>query len=178
MIELEDSRAGKIADVMSNKSAKKILNILSEKEMSVNEIGRELGMRLNSVLYNIKNLVESGLIEETKGFLWSIKGKRIKKYKISNKRIVISPRRLVSGVIPAVLISGIVAFGIKLLTDTKFVGNSIAKEASKISAPAFEIARQSNGTAQSAWLWFLAGALFGLFVYLIWNLVMRKFRFK
>lgn len=190
MINLEDPRTGKIADVISNKSAKRILAILSEKDMSINEIGKELGMRLNSVLYNIKKLVESGLIEETKVFLWSVKGKRIRKYRVVNKKIVISPKRLIRGIIPAVLISGAVAFAIKLWTIslieregvkelTKKATDIVSEKAGGAASIATQLPVEKTseiiGTTQNAWLWFFAGALFGLVVYLVWNLISRNF---
>lgn len=190
MIDLEDPRTGKIADIISNKTAKRILGILAEREMGVNELSRELGMRINSVLYNVRKLVESGLIEETKEIFWSVKGRRIKRYKVVNKRIVIFPRRLISGVIPTVLISVVVAFAIKLWSSSLISRESVkltkkavdivkeaAGEAASISAQNLPVEKSSEiiNILQGPWLWFLGGALFGLFVYLLWNLARKKF---
>lgn len=194
MVDLDDPRTGKIADVISNKTAKRILSLLSEREMSESELARELKVKLNTIGYNIKKLKEAGLIEEVKGFLWSVKGKRVFRYKTSNKRIIISPRRIIRGVIPAVLISGVIAFGIKIWSDFRIMKGVEFERFGEVSEKyiaseaASDIASGSLGVekiqdvigqdiitiAQSAWLWFFAGALFGLFVYLVWNYFFRR----
>ena len=73
-IDLNDPRAGAIAEVMANNTCKKILEALAEKEMSVTEISQSLNMPLNTIDYNIKKLLSAGLIIPTKEFFWSVKG--------------------------------------------------------------------------------------------------------
>ncbi len=68
MLDLDDPRVGKIADVISNKTAKKIVGYLADNEVSEAEIVRDLKLPANTVNYNIKNLLEAGLIERTKKF--------------------------------------------------------------------------------------------------------------
>ncbi len=186
MIDLEDPRTAKIADVISNKTSKRILGLLAENELSESELAKSLDLPLNTIEYNIKKLEEAGLIEKIKGFLWSVKGKRIHRYKISNKKIIISPRNMMKGIIPTVLISGIAAFGIKLWIDRQVrIDNSegsaqLAKIALEKSSAALadsaeaiageSISRSAIAIAQNVWLWFFAGALAGLLIYLLWNL--------
>lgn len=70
--------------------------------------------------YNIDKLIGAGLIEKAEKSFWSVKGKKVHSYRVSNKRIVISPKRkLVRGVLPAVLVAGLAAIGIKIweITD-------------------------------------------------------------
>src|SRR3989344_3504192 len=94
-IDIHDPRAAAIAEVMASKTCKRILEILAEKgEMSESEISQALGMPLNTVGYNMKKLLASGLIDKVKKFFWSIKGKRIPRYTLARKEIIISPRRL------------------------------------------------------------------------------------
>lgn len=186
MVDLEDNRTDKIADVISNKTAKRILGLLAENELSESELAKGLNIPLNTVGYNIKKLEEVGLIEKIQGFLWSVKGKRIHKYKISNKKIVISPRRMIKGIIPAVLISGAIAFGIKIWTDMRMRGVEGLKVVSQKTVDLAETAGAGAGVSlktesavqgtvkvaeqlQDVWLWFLAGALAALLIYLIWN---------
>lgn len=109
MIDLDDPRSAKIAEVMSNKTSKRILNLLSEREMSESEIAGELKLPMNTIGYNTKKLVEAGLVEKVDKFFWSSKGKKMNYYKISNKRIVISPRRMARGVLPALIGSFLIA---------------------------------------------------------------------
>lgn len=107
-LSLDDKRTGRIAEVLSNKTCRKILDLLMEKELSESGIAKELNSPINTVDYNVKKLIKSGLIEE-KSFFWSKKKKRVSVYKVANKKIIISPKRLVSDkirkVLPAFLIS-------------------------------------------------------------------------
>lgn len=105
-VDLNDPRSAAIAEVMTNKTCKKILDLISERQMSESDIASELGIPLNTVGYNIKKLLDAELIEKTKNFFWSVKGKKISTYKLSNKKIIISPRRLVS-VAPLALIAAV-----------------------------------------------------------------------
>lgn len=106
--DLDDPRSGKIASAMGSKTAKKILNALADGEKSSSDVAEELSMPLNTVTYNLKKLVGAGLVNKSKRFFWSSKGKRIELYSLSNRRIVISPkmtaRNVVGGVIGIVLI--------------------------------------------------------------------------
>src|SRR3989344_8112624 len=99
-IDLNDPRSAMIADVMSSKTAKKILNFLAESEKSASDIASELEMPLNTVTYNLDKLVSAGLVEKAKRFFWSSKGKKMDFYKVANKRIVISPRTMSRAVVP------------------------------------------------------------------------------
>jgi len=63
-IDLNDSRSSAIAEVMSNKTCKKIIELLAEKEMSESDIASSLGLPLNTVGYNIGKLLKAGLIEK------------------------------------------------------------------------------------------------------------------
>lgn len=187
MIDLDDPRAGKIADILGNKTCKQILGILAEREMSESEIAFELKIALNTVDYNIKNLVGAGLVEESKGFLWSVKGKRVLRYKIARKRIVISPKTSFKGIIPAVLISGLGALAIKywvagqnvIINSADKIRGLGAEKAGELSSGSASVAMPSaDGSAEivsgaanlgEPALWFLLGSLIALFVFLAWN---------
>lgn len=104
-VDLNDPRSAAIAEVMTNKTCKKILELLAEKEMSESDIAAELEIPLNTVGYNIKKLLDAGLIEKTKNFFWSVKGKKIPTYRLSNKKIIISPRKIVSAAPIALLVA-------------------------------------------------------------------------
>ena len=182
MIDLDDERTGKIAEVISNKTSKRILISLAEEERSETEIANILKIPLNTVHYNVKKLEDAGLIEKIKGFLWSVKGKRIHKYKIVDKRIIISPKSLTRGIVPAVLISGILALGIKIFVGVEQGVRAIGQDAKVVAESAGEIAVSSgvsdySGTglyealanAPNSWAWFLIGALTALLIFVLWN---------
>ena len=76
MLNLDDDKTKKVAEVVSSSSCKKILNLLADKEASESDIAKELGIPVNTAEYNIKKLIESGLIESVNHF-WSVKGRKI-----------------------------------------------------------------------------------------------------
>ncbi len=94
LMNLNDERSKKVAEVLKSETCKKILDYLAEnKEKSEEDIANDLEMPINTVEYNLKKLLESGLIEKAKKFYWSKRGKKIILYKPANRHIVISPKR-------------------------------------------------------------------------------------
>jgi uncharacterized secreted protein with C-terminal beta-propeller domain len=112
---MDDSRSKSIAEVLGNETCKKILDYLAEnKEKSEEDISKDLNMKLNTVEYNLKKLLDTGLVEKTKNFFWSKRGKKISLYKVAKKHIVISPRstkpnmNALKTIIPVILIAAVV----------------------------------------------------------------------
>ena len=197
VIDLDDPRSERIAEVMSNKSAKKILTLLVEGEMSCSEIAEKLVVPLNTVTYNVSKLVEAGLVEKVNKMFWSSKGKRMEIYKVSNRRIVISPKKLVRGILPALIVSLIVTFMIAFVQiqksgvqneQTNSYGTDSSMKVAAPSAAGAESANLAQGTFEEnadvkedksfaqtlqnspdSWAWYLIGALTALVVILIWS---------
>lgn len=108
-VDLNDPRASAIAEVLSNKSCKAILALLAEQsEITEGEIASKLSMPLNTVGYNMKKLVDAGFVEKSSGFFWSVKGKRVPKYHLANKKILIAPKKLFGAGVIASLFIGVV----------------------------------------------------------------------
>jgi len=197
VIDINDPRSGKIVEALANPSCKKILNLLAENEMSATEIADKIKVPLNTITYNLEKLIESGLIEKTGQVLWSIKGKKIPKYKIANRKIVISPKSLTaSEILPAILGTAIIAAGIKYLSSGNILGKSsevissasdvastgsgsAGVEMAKIAAPSVDnaigFAREVPGIIQNCadphvWAWFILGSLVAILIFLLWNL--------
>ena len=110
LISLEDSKSKAISEVLGSKTCKKIIAYLSErKEASQKDLSDALNIPMNTLDYNIKKLVESGFIQKKKEFFWSKKGKKIIMYELSNKSIVISPKKSTSqkfkSIIPAFILT-------------------------------------------------------------------------
>ena len=93
MLNLEDEQLKNMAEVLSNKTCKKILDLLAEKNYSEADLAKDLGIPINTAEYNLKKLVNAGLIEKAKEHFWSVKGKKIPVYTLSNKKIIISPKK-------------------------------------------------------------------------------------
>ena len=109
LVGLNDERSKQIAEVLKNKTCKKIIGHLGDvKEASEKDISDACDIPMNTVGYNIKNLIKAGLVEKTKNFFWSVKGKKIKMYKLARKHIVISPSKkpnltMLKGILPVIL---------------------------------------------------------------------------
>lgn len=178
MVDLEDPRTGNIAEVMTNPTCKRILLALESIELSESELVSRLSIPAPTVHYNVKKLVSSGLIESHSS-LWSLKGRSVRRYRLSRTRIVISPRSLRKGVLPAFLISGLIAAILKFSFNPASSGSSIALKAlpsDSFAASAETLAAKSGSegvysflaSAPSSWAWFLIGSLSALVIYLVW----------
>jgi DNA-binding transcriptional ArsR family regulator len=194
MLSIEDSKIGTLSKVLGNKTCKKILDFLAEtKEASEQDIAAAIKSPINTVEYNLKPLIESGLIEKSKVFFWSKKGKKIPMYKVSNKSIVISPKSSskVKSILPVALISlagALVVRQIFLITKTStdfareevnvLMNQGVVSTASGATQKIAEAAPSiPTGISDSIrliptsniWLWFLFGAAFAFFIFLIFN---------
>lgn len=84
----EDSR--KIARLLSSETSIRILKLLNKKSMSAGNLADELGVRLNTLKYNLDSLLEAGMIR-VRHVKWSRKGREIKVYEAAKKVIVFLP---------------------------------------------------------------------------------------
>lgn len=199
MFDLDDEKLSVLAEVLSNKTSKKIIEYLADNEASEAEIVRDLKLQANTVNYNVKKLIESGLIEQSKNWFWSVKGKKVQRYGVANKSIIISPKGKSStskNVLAALLVTGIGALIVKLFTSNlsgnlssqgRDTVNYAASEASKVAAGAAGggggiVADYGSGVSQAIsvgnqmpeiWIWFLLGGIFALIIFMILN--WRKF---
>jgi DNA-binding transcriptional ArsR family regulator len=115
MVNLGDEKAKQISEVIGSKSCQKILNLLADGDLTVSDISKKLKMPINTVDYNVKKLVKADLIEKAAHW-WSVKGKKMPTYKVSNKKIIISPRKSVAKVFAWTLgFTGLTALTIKEL---------------------------------------------------------------
>ncbi len=187
-IDLDDPRTTQVAEALANKTCVKIIGLIAEDELREVDIANKLNLPLNTVEYNLKKLINSGLIEKSSNFFWSVKGKKTPVYRVANRRIVISPKRIVKGVIPAVLLSGVVAMLLRFFTNgqelVKTAGlerfaDSASVETDSFAARASEVANavvQNQNEFSSAWSWFFIGALFSLIILFLWDFVLSNTR--
>jgi DNA-binding transcriptional ArsR family regulator len=191
MIDLDDPRMGALADVLTNKSSKRILSLLADSELSTSELASELKMPLTTVDYNVKKLARAGLIEKTRS-LMSAKGKIVPVYRVSERSIVITPKRMLRGIVPGVIVAGVVALGLKIWETGYRAKMLAAQTASAYGASSFITTGESadmalKGTeavaqatasdqfyhflanAPNSWAVFFIGALCALCVVVLWN---------
>jgi len=192
MFSLDDARTKKLADVISNPTCKKIIDFLTEeKEASENDIARKLRIPINTIEYNLKKLEQAGLIDKSKNFFYSVKGRKIDMYKLSNKKIMIQPKsmNLIKNIknLAIVLFSGaIISFLLRYFSLKQAVADraynlpEAAQTAEALkSAGENLISTQNIGFMQQLsslpiWEWFFIGILFAVLVYLILNLTYQK----
>jgi len=177
LVSLEDERSKKIAESISNKTARKVLDYLSTKEEAgTEEISKKLNLPISTIDYNLKNLKKAGLVE-TKHFEWSQKGKRIVLYSVAKKLIVIAPKlsnlkKELKNIIPLVGIAAVISIIIQYFSSiTRQPMLQAAKsEAGLVSDLALNAAQfvptAVQQTSPSYGLWFFFGALFIIVVYL------------
>lgn len=182
MISFEDPKIKKLSEVLGNNTCKRILDFLSEKEASKTEISKVLKIPLNTIEYNVNKLTEAGLIEKSKDYFWSTKGKKIGIYKISNKSIVISPKNQnkIKNILTLIGLSGLTALFIGILSKPKEEIIYKSMEAGEDAASAFsgeevlltatpETANIIIMLSSQPWFWFLIGALGIGIIFLILN---------
>lgn len=166
---MEDERAKKLADVLGNKTCKKIIDFLAEKESSEKDIASALNIPINTAEYNLKKLLHAELIEKTKNFFWSRKGKKIEMYRLSNKSIIISPKGKISSqikaILPVAILSGIGALIVRQLTslDLRIKGSAEMLQAAAPSANILSSQSQAS-------LWFFVGACFAIIIFVLLSL--------
>jgi DeoR/GlpR family transcriptional regulator of sugar metabolism len=194
MISLEDSKSKAISEVLGSKTCKKIISYLSErKEASQQDLSNALNIPMNTLDYNIKKLLESGFIQKRKNFFWSKKGKKIIMYELSNKSIIISPKRSssqkIKSIIPASILTAVSTFAVWTYEKIKYASEYSRQN---ILTPSMDFSEEilSKGTEEASgsisatidnsvnimtqhptqiWTWFLAGALIVLFIFSIVN---------
>lgn len=197
MVSLEDSRTKSLADVLGNKACKKIVSYLTEnKEASQKDLSLALNIPMNTMDYNIKKLLESGLIQKRKNFFWSKKGKKIVMYELSNKSIVIFPKKSLSdkfkSILPAFLVTGAMTFAVYVYEKISKVSQAVSDESTRkmVESITPSVANSLIGAGASdkvlsatvehssgllyyppspLWVWFLGGSLLALFIISIIN---------
>lgn len=180
MFSMDDDRIKYLSESLSNPSCKKILDLLSEQELTETDIAKQLKIPLNTVDYNIKKLIKAGLIEKTSHF-WSIRGKKMPVYKVSNKQIIISPKKFtkINTFVASLLGTGLISLIIK-----KYTESPIQEEFYVMQDVAMMSTERSIETSTSlffglaGWQWFLAGAWLGIILFFMFSTIIERRKTK
>jgi len=184
-VNMDDEKITQIADILSNKTCKKILGYLAEKEASEGDITRDLKLAISTVEYNLNKLIDAGLVRASKNFFWSVKGKKIKTYGLANKKIIISTKRRFSGMIASVIAGGVMLGAIKLFMNYNYVKDfsngavqtmdSTAENLAFSSelAPTALKSFESFNYFQDIFIWIIAGFVIGGFLFFLYKLFSR-----
>ena len=121
ILPLNDKNSKKISQIISNDTARNILEAIASEPLSASEIAEKLGIPLSTVQYNLEKLNDAGLVkvERTK---YSEKMKHVKIYapqrkfvvivpeKTDRKEVIASLRKYLTAIFVAVAGSGIIEF--------------------------------------------------------------------
>jgi DNA-binding transcriptional ArsR family regulator len=205
-LNLNDEKSLKVAEILANKTAKKILSLIAdnERELTETDIANELKLALNTVDYNIKNLINAGLIEEAKNYFWSVKGKKIKTFKIANKKIIISTKSNYKNLFGFALVAGAIGFATNVfknifyaskqvysdsfsnindVASQDFAINSVEKAGEALAAPTSSGVSNIAVSASSfnfsslfhnSWIWIIGGLLIGIILFFIYKFCSRS----
>mgnify|MGYP001582858392 CR=1 FL=1 len=111
MFKFGEESTKEVAEILSNKTSKKILDYLREKESSESDIAKELNIPISTVHYHLQKLNKNKLIE-VKDFYWSEKGNKVNTYTASNKPLIFTPEkstRILESKLSMILVLGIIA---------------------------------------------------------------------
>jgi len=191
LLSMEDDKIKKISNVISNESCRKILDFLAEREAAESEIASKLSIPISTVHYNLKQLMETGLVSADE-YHYSAKGKEVSHYRLANKYIIIAPKNTrgikekLKSILPVLLIVSGAALVIQLVSKY-FSGNYIMSAKESASSAGFARTASATMIQQNAIqaaqtispyanisLWFLAGAIFALLVYFIVGLIRKN----
>ena len=181
LLSLDDSQAKKVANIMGNDSCRKILDYLADREATESELSKNLSIPISTVHYNLQQLMDAKLIDSEE-FHYSPKGREVSHYRLANKYIIITPKKVTGikqklmGILPAVLLAAGVAGIIQLVSRyaqepvmETMAAKSMAYDSFAMAAPAVQ-----TSIWQSTALWFLIGALFGLAAYSIIKIARKE----
>ena len=185
LVSLEDEKSKAIAEVLSSKTCKKIINYLAEsKEASQKDLSVALKIPMNTVEYNIKKLLSSGFIKKRKNFFWSKKGKKIIMYELSKKSVVISHKKpnssKIKSILPAFILTLAGTFAVWAYEKIKSVPREIALQRDEALYALTENAADTVSKVQPndllpittgtpLWVFFLAGSLITILIISIVN---------
>lgn len=191
LVSLEEEKAQKLARVISNESCRKMLDELANKSCTETELAQKLNIPLPTVHYNLKHLVSAGLVKAGE-FHYSPKGREVNHYSITNKFVIITPKRPDENVMNRLkrLITTFVivgGFGLAYHLYNKGIGRITALSLTQMkAAPMMENALlRAPAAAESAvetasqaepnfLLWFMAISLLTIAVYVIADYAWKK----
>ncbi|MCD6547094.1 MAG: winged helix-turn-helix transcriptional regulator [Nanoarchaeota archaeon] len=173
-----------IARVLSNETAIKILNKLSEKRMSASEIAKELNLPMSTVQYNLDLLKGVNLIKDT-AYRYSEKGKKILYYEPAKKLIILAPEKEKESILSVLKNNFVIPIALGLSIFAGFLGQTLfTKPIKKAVTMTGAEAPTASATAvyettkiafyQQPWFIFFLGAVFTTLIFITAYLVRKR----
>ena len=184
LVSLEEEKSKKLAQVLSNDTSRKILDFMSKREFTTeSEVAKELKLPISTDHYNLDLLFKADLINGDQ-FNYSEKGKKIVHYALSNKYVIIAPKKTfmlfdkLKEFLPSLFISGAAALTLNYFFIKKsefYAAPMLALEDSagaslkSVAETAPQLAKEPNIA-----LWFFLGCMFFFLTYLIISYFRKK----
>ena len=194
LVDLNESKTKKLAETITSDKSRKILNYLTEKDDTEQNIAQNLSIPISTVHYHLQKLLEAQLVivEE---FHYSEKGREVNHYKLANKYIIIAPKKVsglkqkLRGILPVAVATLGITGVIKVITNNQIVSfgtfaaqaplNDVAMERAPLLAKAVpKVADQTNQLISSQpdiATWFLIGGFTVLILYALVEIIKQKF---
>ena len=190
LVSLKENQAKELVQVLSNDTARKILDYLSKNEHATEtDISKALDVPLSTIHYNMQHLAKAKLVNSD-DFTYSEKGKEIIHYSLSKKYVIIAPNdspgildRLRS-ILPAVV--SILSIGVVLqyIKSPKMMLD-VAQPEAMMAARSFDeaakaetiVAANTNDVLfqiRPEALWFVIGAFSALILYFLFKIMIRN----
>ncbi len=194
LVSLEESKAKQLAQIVSSDVCRRILDHLSVKDSHATEveISRELSIPLSTVHYNLKQLLQSGIVKAEE-FHYSQKGREVLHYSLANKYIIIAPtaadteglanklRKILPVVLAVAGAGAVIQFFSTIKSSATAFGQSTqapmmqkAVETTALQTQAIQAPSQQPSVA----LWFVLGGLFALAAYFVYIYISSRLRKK
>jgi len=202
LVSLNEDESKKLAQILSNDTARRILDFLADTEATETEIAEKMGIPISTAHYNLQALVKGKLVEADK-FHYSEKGKEVLHYRLANKYIIIAPKSTfgIKEKLRSILPVGIIALATAGIIQivSQFAQKPVANtaepmlkaavmEETRVAAPAaMDFAQEAVQSAPQALetvsktqigLWFLLGAVFVIVVFIIVELIRSAIKSK
>lgn len=177
LVSLQEDKARKLAQAVSNESCRKILDYLTENDATETELAKKLNLPLSTVHYNLKQLVDAGLVSSEE-FHYSKKGKEVSHYRLANKYIIIAPKSTfgikekLKSILPAAVTVATIGFAAQFFPKYKMQAPDTIMKQAIVQNEAIAAASQQQIIQQSAlqsanYLWLISGITLTIIIYLL-----------
>jgi len=197
IVSLKESKAKKLAQVLTNDTSLKILDFLAGKDATETELANRMGIPISTIHYNLKILVDAKMVKADK-FHYSDKGKVVNHYSLANKYILIAPEKdeglkeRLSTLLPVSAVLLVAAGAVQIFSSQSAVSSlscfaknaqpellatAVADESGAAVRATVPTAAQgivSSSSASPLALWFLAGALAALVLYMVLKAIRER----
>jgi len=187
LVSLKEEESKHLAQVISNKTSRKVLDLLAEKSMTETEISKKLNLPMSTVHYNMQALMQAKLVTAEE-YHYSEKGKEVNHYSLANKYVIIAPkdapsnlRERLKRILPTAII-GAGASGAVYLYQRFAQVNEVFPEAAggmlKAVLPAEDAVRepmmQLVPSQPNLALWFLLGVAATIVIFVIVDFILSR----